>query len=211
MTATLTALRDLVPLRALTRHEALGLAERQAMRLAGVGAGDTAGSVDEAVITGMARIHVERVIDLPDSGQAEWVNGRWIVLLRADEPNVRQRFTLAHEFKHILDDRFMATIYAGVPEGQRDAWRELVCDYFAGCLLMPRPWIKRAWTSGIQDPRALARMFDVSAAAVRVRLHQLGLTGATRRHPDHRPSREEFLRLAGKYQRTRPSVVGIAT
>ena len=25
---------------------------------------------------------------------------------------------------------------------------EQICDYFAGCLLMPRPWVKRLYCSG---------------------------------------------------------------
>jgi len=43
-------------------------------------------------------------------------------------------------------------------------------------VLMPRMWLKRSWTTGTQEPRALARQFDVSKQAVQVRLLQIGLT-----------------------------------
>jgi hypothetical protein len=32
---------------------------------------------------------------------------------------------------------------------------EAVCDDFAACLLMPRPWVKRLWSGGLQDIDAL--------------------------------------------------------
>ena len=50
-----------------------------------------------------------------------------------------------------------------------------MCDYFAACLLMPRPWVKRLWAQGTQDATVLAATFAVSPAAMNVRLQQLGL------------------------------------
>ena len=40
---------------------------------------------------------------------------------------------------------------------------------------MPRIWVKRAWTSGVQQLPALARRFGVSQSAMQVRLLQIGL------------------------------------
>jgi Zn-dependent peptidase ImmA (M78 family) len=40
---------------------------------------------------------------------------------------------------------------------------------------MPKMWLRQAWTSGLQDPAALARHFNVSRQAMQVRLMQTGL------------------------------------
>jgi Zn-dependent peptidase ImmA (M78 family) len=51
-----------------------------------------------------------------------------------------------------------------------------MCDVFAACLLMPRPWVKRLWAQGVQDLAVLAAVFNVSPAAMDRRLQELGLT-----------------------------------
>ena len=60
-----------------------------------------------------------------------------------------------------------------------DQQAEQVADYFAGCLLVPRPLLKRAWGNGIQRQDELARAFNVSEQAIRVRLRQTGLVMPT--------------------------------
>lgn len=72
-------------------------------------------------------------------------------------------------------------IHQGIPESQRQDWIEQVCHYFAGCLLMPRPWVKRAYGARIQRPGDLAAHFDVSPSAMQVRLNQIGLVEPTPR------------------------------
>ena len=56
-----------------------------------------------------------------------------------------------------------------------------MCDYFAGCLLVPKTLLRSLWADGTRDTKTLARTFAVSPAAMRVRLRQTGLT-TTRRH-----------------------------
>jgi Zn-dependent peptidase ImmA (M78 family) len=73
----------------------------------------------------------------------------------------------------VLDNPFASVLYSGCVPGQQRT--EQICDYFAGCLLMPRPWLKAAWASGLQDVGSLARLFNVSQLAMRVRLLQVGL------------------------------------
>ncbi len=73
---------------------------------------------------------------LPASGASQWASQRWLVLLNASEPRERQRFSLAHEFKHIIDHRFADLIYAKFPDLDRARIIEQLCDYFAACLLM---------------------------------------------------------------------------
>jgi Zn-dependent peptidase ImmA (M78 family) len=112
----------------------------------------------------------------PSSGATHWSSGRWLVVVNGSEPAARQRFSLAHEFKHIIDHRFTKLVYSQFPEAQRADMIERICDYFAGCMLMPRPWVKRLWCSGRQQLPDLAQAFGVSQAAMSVRLSQIGLT-----------------------------------
>lgn len=178
--AVITAVRDIVPIRPLTLPEALRIAELQATKfrlLSGV----TAPSLPEATISGLPRVQVERIFPAPSSGASQWSRGRWLIVLNGAEPPGRQRFSLAHEFKHVLDNPFIHTLYPDVRDLTSGERAEQVCDYFAACVLMPRLHIKRAWTGGTQDLRTLARRFDVSRQAMRVRLEQIGLVEPTAR------------------------------
>lgn len=174
MTSLLHDLRDLVPIRPLRFAEGLRIAELQAARLlATLGVED--GPVSETVIAALPRIQVERLQPLGVSGFSQWAKGRWLIVLNAGEPPTRQRFSLAHEFKHVLDSPFVAALYPA-DKGQSIHERaERTCDHFAACLLMPRAWVKRAWGNGQQDVGRLARRFDVSPQAMEVRLRQIGL------------------------------------
>lgn len=170
----ITILRDMVPIRPLTRTEALRIAELQANRFIHT-VGLTEPPVREHLIADLPRIDVKRFRPMPVSGATQWSHGQWMILLNATEPEARQRFSLAHEFKHILDHRFIHVLYQRIPEADRDRFVESVCDYFAGCLLVPKTWLKNAWASGIQDTHALAARFGVSEYAIKVRLSQTGL------------------------------------
>jgi Zn-dependent peptidase ImmA (M78 family) len=173
-------LRDFVPIRPLNRAEAMRIAELQALRFLDL-TRITEPSMPERVISELPRIQVERISPLPVSGATHWASQRWLVVLNGSEPLTRQRFSLCHELKHILDHRFVDVMYAAIPEEKRQAAIEQICDYFAGCLLMPRPWLKRAWGNGVQSTDQLAEMFGVSQAAVLVRLNQIGLIDSPKR------------------------------
>jgi len=170
----IASLRDFVPIRPLTRAEAYRIAEIQAARLLAL-VGATEPPVRETIITGLPKMLVQRFSPLPVSGATQWSNGRWMVLLNGAEPLVRQRFSLAHELKHILDHRFVDILYQRIPEGDRAEFIESVCNYFAGSVLVPRAWLQRAWGEGVQRPFELAARFGVSQAAIAVRLSQVGL------------------------------------
>ncbi|MDQ1438338.1 MAG: hypothetical protein QOK43_1967 [Acidimicrobiaceae bacterium] len=207
MSGVLTELRDFVPIRPLRRAEALRIAEQQAarfLRLAGV----AEPPVPMRIITDLPRLLVEQVHWLPVSGVTDWSNGYWMILLRSAEPPMRQRFSLAHEFKHILDDRFRQVLYQAVPQHERKEFVEAVCDFFAGCLLVPRPWLKAAWGSGLQAPKELAERFAVSQRAMEVRLQQTGLSGGRARcgvaTADWSLQRPENTESTGRYYRRRP-------
>ena len=169
-----TTLRDRVPLRPLLRSEHLRIAELQAQRFLAM-AGITEAPVPTSIIAELPRLQVAVMRPFPVSGATHWKDGKWLIVLNGREPQTRQRFSLAHEFKHILDDRFAELIFKSLPTVDRQAFVEQVCDYFAGCLLMPRPWLKREYFSGTQSVKALARSFEVSEAAIETRLGQVGL------------------------------------
>jgi Zn-dependent peptidase ImmA (M78 family) len=180
MAGTISILRDVVPVRPLTFTESLRIAELQASKfLALVGA--TEPPTQEAVIARLPRVQVERISPAPVSGATQWSHGRWLIILNGSETRGRQRYSLAHEFKHVLDNPFIDVLYPAKGDMTSGDRAEQVCDYFAACLLMPRLWVKRAWTGGEQSVRVLARHFDVSQAAMGVRLRQTGLVQAEAR------------------------------
>lgn len=85
------------------------------------------------------------------SGFTQWLRpeSSWLVAINRDDAKTRRRFSLAHEFKHILDNPYINVLYAA--GDNKDKRKEEMCDFFAAFLLMPRPWVKRPWASGIQD------------------------------------------------------------
>lgn len=179
-TGLLGSLRALMPPRALEPHEAAGIAERQALKLLGL-LDQHQPAVNVAAIAELPRVEVRVEPKLPISGFSQWSRGRWLIGINQDDAPVRRRFTLAHEFKHVLDHPFIDRAYVDRRGRPSEARAEAICDYFAACLLMPRPWVKQAWVGGIQDQRALAQLFGVSEAAMALRLRQLGVTTERRR------------------------------
>lgn len=173
--SVLASLRAVIPTRPLEFMEALQIAELQANRLLEL-TETTDWPVPSAVITELPRIRIE-YRDLPASGLSFWNGRMWVIRLNAAEPATRQRFTLLHEYKHIIDHGRTTALYTGSGRHSPDRQAEQAADYFAGCALMPKRLLKRAWGRGLQRPSVLAEHFGVSARAIDVRLIQLGLTG----------------------------------
>jgi IrrE N-terminal-like domain len=173
--SVLCLLRGLVPKRGLTPSEAFRIAELQANRLLAHFAIQTVAAPSE-IVSELPRIQVELESGLPVSGAAHW-NGRyWIISLSADEHPYRQRFSLMHEFKHVIDHTTRQFLYRDRPGMSAHRQSERVADYFAACLLMPKRVVKRLWGEGHQNVGDLAELLQVSPAALRYRLDQLGLT-----------------------------------
>lgn len=169
--------RDVVPIRPMTRAEAMTTAERQAQRLLEL-MNVRRAPFPEDLIINLPRFDVVRAIPFPASAASHWTRNRWHIVLNGAESLARQRFSLAHELKHVLDHPFVAVLHGGIDHAERAAWEEHVCDYFAGCLLMPRAWLKRAWDHGLRDPIALADLFEVTIEDMSTRLRQIGLLTA---------------------------------
>lgn len=171
-------LRNLMPIRPLSFTEGVRLAELQAARLLRM-SGVTDGPVPETVITDLPNVLVA-VHPFKEPAFSKWKKGRWVIALNASESPTRQRFSLAHEFKHVLDSPYVAALYPNAYGVSARDRAEQVCDHFAACLLMPRMWVKRVWSSGVQDVGQLARHFDVSTQAMRMRLQLIGLIESQR-------------------------------
>jgi len=185
---TVARLRDLVPLRPLTHIEALRVAELQATRLLRL-AGITEPPVPDTVITTLPRIQVARVPLGGTQGGTQWSQGRWIILINGTDVSGRQRFSLFHEFKHILDNPFIDLLYPDQPGSDGEEWSETICEWFAASALMPRSWVKRAFAQQrIQSVKELTRLFDVSAKAMRIRLTQLDFIAPVPRCSYRRPA-----------------------
>jgi hypothetical protein len=168
-------LRSLLPSRPMTWSEAHSIAERQAALLLDL-LFIAEPPVPQFVISSLPGIVVDRRADWPTSGMAVRSRSHWRIVLKADEPRQRQRFSLAHEFKHVLDDPVIDRTQAHLKPHRQKQRAERLCNYFAACLLMPRPWVKHDWCGGIQATRSLARRYYVSEEAMTTRLAELGLT-----------------------------------
>jgi IrrE N-terminal-like domain len=180
-TPILARLREIVPRRGLSPAEAKLTAERQAATLL-AHTGIEKPAVPEGIITELPFLAVTHRPGFPTSGMATQTDTGWVIVLRAEEAKVRQRFSLIHEFKHILDDPHIEWLYPTRGGYSPEDRAERICDYFAACVLMPRMWIKRDWAGGgIQDIARLARRYNVSQVAMAVRLSELGLLPPTPR------------------------------
>jgi Zn-dependent peptidase ImmA (M78 family) len=184
----LRALRQLMPDRQLQRHEAISVAERQAAKLRELLA-ITEAPIDIARIAELQGIAVTvkpnlTVMNTLSSGASWYDKTGWHIAVNADDSRTRRRFTVGHEIKHIIDDPYIDMLYRGPGDSDKvaDGRAEEICDYFAGCLLMPRVTVKRLWAGGMQDQRVLAAQFGVSPAAMAKRLTVLGIVDGRYRH-----------------------------
>lgn len=172
--------RDLMPRRPLSSTEAYSIAEKQAYTL-----------LDLLDIRG-PHVPYDKLLALPNieimvqpgyllehiSGLSHFYKGRWLIVVDKNDIHGRRRFTLAHEFKHVIDHPFDRLVYARIGYGddqRRQAHIEAICQHFAACFLMPKTWVKNSWGNGIQDVYNLATLFQVSVSAMDVRLRTLGL------------------------------------
>lgn len=186
-TGVIRKLRDVVPIRPLTMQEAMQIAELQANLMIS-GARVVLPPVPERIIADLPRVEVERRRPLPVSGATLWSRGRWLIVVNDNESPARQRYSIAHEFKHVLDNPFIKVLYPGLDGISAQERAEQVCDYFAACLLMPAHWMRHYYFElGMHDPRRIAQRFETSWTAVQIRLLQIGLMAATPQQFDPSP------------------------
>jgi hypothetical protein len=189
-------LRQVSPLRPLTMGDAYTVAERQAIKalqLAGITSPHV--SLDWILDLPRTEVQVEPRHNMHGlSGSTSFSHGRYLIIINKNDAHARRRFTLAHEWKHLLDYTATGVLYRHLGRGDdraRERQIERIADHFAACLLMPRTWVKNAWFNGVQDISALAGLFMVSEDAMWIRLNYLGLLDT-----DDRPVRTYFRRVA---------------
>ncbi len=177
----LTSLRALVPRQATSFLEALRVAEIQAERLLVI-LDVPAPPVPHELITELPNIDIRLDAHLPASGSAHWENGQWVITLKSGEAMSRRRFSLMHEFKHVLDHPTRDLLYGDTIGDPVAAYRaERAADQFAACVLMPERWIKREWFVPGHRLNDVAVRFGVSTRALSVRLWLLGMAPEVRR------------------------------
>jgi Zn-dependent peptidase ImmA (M78 family) len=154
-------------------------------------------------VTELPRIEIRYQSEMPVSGSAHWEAGHWVITLNASEAAVRRRFSLMHEFKHVLDHTTQHYLYGDTTTDPAAAQRaERVADHFAACLLMPKRWVKSAWFNSHQNVGQLAARLQVSARALSVRLWHLGLGIETERCPRTRQLKPHSGRRTGYFRST---------
>jgi Zn-dependent peptidase ImmA (M78 family) len=176
-TLVIRQLRQLVPPRPLKPWEARRIVELQANRFREILGINTPELPDSSIVT-LPRVRVAYDPNLPVSGATAWNNGRWLILINALEDFTRQRFSLAHEFFHVVNFPTIGWLLPGT--GRLSPEAEQLAEYFGGCLLAPKRHLLRLAGEGY-NLGDLATTFGMSPRAVSVRLRQLHLRDETPR------------------------------
>ncbi len=144
--------RDLMPRRPLTLMEAYSVAERQAYKLL------------ELLDITAPHVTYDKLLQLPNlevelepsylmnhfAGISHFPKGHWVIFVDKNDIHGRRRYTLAHEFKHVIDHSLDRLAYQrlGYDDNERRrAHVEALCQYFAACFLMPKTTPSASWRS----------------------------------------------------------------
>jgi Zn-dependent peptidase ImmA (M78 family) len=119
---------------------------------------------------------------------------RTVIIVNSDNARTRQRFTIAHELGHLklhkgdmyVDGRARVNFRDGLSSMATDR-EEIGANAFAAALLMPAPWVRKAYENVVRNTRVqseqnlaelLSHNFGVSSQAMLLRLVNLGLVAA---------------------------------
>lgn len=143
MTELIERLRSLAPKRAISYGEAVQVARLQAGHFRRWASADQPDMnliwlVEQRAVP----VHFVPSYKLgEESGMTtNAVGGKVQVFINENEPAVRQRFSLCHEFKHVLDFTDGDHLYERLGSGSRmrkELQIELICNHFAAHVLMP--------------------------------------------------------------------------
>lgn len=172
MAATLTPHRDL-PLWARLKPDIRALAKRPTMatnvllRAFGV----EVPPVDVKAIATKLGVAVHQVREPGWAGAIQWKDNTPYIFLKGDDPEGRQRFTLAHELGHLFlhDDGAM---FRDNARFSGDA-REAEANRFAAALLMPMWMLEPLVVRTSRSLEDLAQIFGVSGEAMTYQLENL--------------------------------------
>ena len=117
------------------------------------------------------------------SGYIEQQSDTWKIGINSYHSNNRQRFTMAHEWGHLLFHREYLDLQNGRYDEREILWRsslfnkvENEANTFASELLMPKEIFINKWQEhGEDDLEGISNFFEVSTQAVRYRAYKIGL------------------------------------
>jgi len=97
----------------------------------------------------------------------------WVIQVKDSDAAPTVRFTIFHEAFHILAHCRTTPVFRkrGSVVG---SFNELLADYFAFCILMPREWVAEKWAE-VRNLERMAEIFVVPKSAMCIRLRQMGL------------------------------------
>ena len=127
------------------------------------------------------------------SGLLVLIDELGVIGYNSNHPQVRQRFTIAHEIGHFIlhqgqdslfiDEKYGAVYHRNVESSGGEDFREIQANGFAAALLMPKDLVSAELSKSgfdLGDESALvelARKFKVSSQAMAFRLANLDLIG----------------------------------
>lgn len=116
-----------------------------------------------------------RPVSLKSCHGALWyLNDSWIIQLNENDIPARRRFALFHEVFHILAHRRASTVVFKKRGYTIGSFNELLADYFAACILLPKEWVREKW-SEVRDLGQIAKIFDVPKQLMWIRLREMSL------------------------------------
>lgn len=188
MKALLTELRSIAPKRPLTYGESLQVARVQAARLRRWCGAD---EPDINLIWLIEQRHVpvsflaSHKLGEESGLTTDLVSGRLEMYINEGEPPLRQRFSVLHEFKHVLDFEDAHALHKQLGRGNHKVQAsqiEAIANDFAAHVLMPTALVKREWFAW-RDLSTVANIFNVSTEAMARRLERLGILGEPKPAP----------------------------
>lgn len=124
------------------------------------------------------------------SGCIKFSDGRFSITINENEGNQRQRFTAAHELAHYFLHRGMLEKVGGLNRHQDSLYgahakdnpadpflssHEVEANKLAANILMPKTAVHERYDADDNNVLELAKIFNVSRAAMNIRLQSLGL------------------------------------
>lgn len=197
MTKLITDLRSIAPKRPLSYGESLQVARTQAAHLRSWAKAEDP-DIDHMWLAKQRVIPVEfvpnhRLMEQASGLTTNAIDNQIRIYLSEYEPETRTRFSLFHEFKHVLDFDDADVLHERLGSGnatRQSTQIELICNEFSAHVLMPFELVKRVWFR-TQDIDLSATFFNVSPEAMSTRLTRLGLI----RRPNN--STKHFFRPSG--------------
>ncbi len=143
-----------------------------------------------ALIRALGVRYEEKPLPAGQSGYIEYDGAGYNIVVNSTENPRRRRFTAAHELSHyllhrdLLDDKGKLNRHVDVLFGEGAATNppepltplhETQANRYAAKLLIPEPLVRSKFALLNGDVEALAKLFDVSQPAMKIRLETLGL------------------------------------